>query len=262
MPLRFAANLGFLWPQLPLLDRIDAAARAGFRACEFHWPYAVPATELAARCRQANIRILGINTPRGDVSKGEFGLAALPGREVEFRGHVEKALEYALSCGGSAIHVLAGMSANTEASRSTFIENLRFASSLALKHELTLLLEPLNPHDNPGYFYSRVSEAMELLDELALPNLKLQFDAYHVARVGDDVFEQLRACHAYLGNVQIAGVPRRGEPDDSELNYREFFAELQRLNYSGYIGCEYRPHVDTDIGLAWMKNLNVSIKDE
>jgi hydroxypyruvate isomerase len=262
MSLRFAANLGFLWPQLSLLERIDAAARAGFRACEFHWPYAVPATELAARCRQANIRILGINTPRGDVSKGEFGLAALPGREVEFRGHFEKALEYALACGGNAIHVLAGMTTKTEASRSAFIENLRFASSLALKHELTLLLEPLNPHDNPGYFYSRVSEAMELLNELALPNLKLQFDAYHVARVGEDVLEQLRACRAHLGNVQIAGVPRRNEPDDSELNYREFFAELQRLNYSGYIGCEYRPNMDTDIGLAWMQNLNVSMKDE
>jgi hydroxypyruvate isomerase len=189
-------------------------------------------------------------------------LAALPGREVEFRAHFEKALEYALACGGSAIHILAGMIANTGASRDAFIENLRFASSLALKHELILLLEPLNPHDNPGYFYSRVSEAAELLEELALPNLQLQFDAYHVARVGDDVLKQLGACRAHLGNVQIAGVPRRGEPDDSELSYREFFAELQRLNYSGYIGCEYRPSVDTDSGLAWMQNLNVSIKDE
>jgi hydroxypyruvate isomerase len=262
MPLRFAANLGFLWPQLPLLERIDAAARAGFRACEFHWPYAVPAAQLGAQCKQANMRILGINTSRGDVSRGEFGLAALPGREAEFHQQFEKALEYALACGASAIHVLAGMTKQTDASRSTFIENLRFASSLALKHELTLLLEPLNPHDNPGYFYSRVNEATELLDELALPNLKLQFDAYHVARVGNDVFEQLAACRAHIGNVQIAGVPRRGEPDDSELNYREFFAELLRLDYSGYIGCEYRPNADTDIGLAWMQNLNVSMKDE
>src|SRR5690349_1182713 len=231
MPLRFAANLGFLWPQLPLLERVDAAARAGFHACEFHWPYAVPAGELAARCKQSNPRIVGINTSRGAVSRGEFGLAALPGREAEFRAQFEKVLEYALHCGAGAIHVLAGMTANTTASRTTFVENLHFAASLVSQHSVTLLLEPLNPHDNPGYFYSKVSEALELLKELALPNIKLQFDAYHVARTEGDVVSKLRQCMPHIGNVQIAGGPHRNEPDDGEFDYRELFAELSRVDY-------------------------------
>lgn len=255
MPMRFAANLGFLWPQFPLLERIDAAAQAGFRAVEFHWPYEVPADEVAARCRDVNVRILGVNTSRGEASKGEFGLAALPGKQSQFRDSFAHTVAYANACGATAIHVLAGVTQFDTSSRTAMIENLNYAASLAAAYPLTLLLEPLNPHDNPGYFYSTVAQAVSVISELARPNIKLQFDAYHVARVGGDVLALLREHVGRIGHIQIAGVPHRHEPE--EFEYRVFFTALERLNYAGYIGCEYRPRGDTDAGLAWMKTLGV-----
>jgi 2-dehydrotetronate isomerase len=257
MPIRFAANLGFLWPQLPLLERIDAASRAGFSACEFHWPYDVPAQDLGDRCRQHDVSILGINTPRGDVAKREFGLAAVPGREAAFREQFEATLQYALTCGARAIHVLAGVSEPTPAARATLIANLRWAADKASPYFVTLFLEALNPIDNPGYFYASTTEVVSVLKEVEHAAIKLQFDAYHVARVEGDVMRTWRSCHRHIGHVQIAGVPTRSEPDQSEFDYGKLFAELRLTKYSGFVGCEYKPRGDTDAGLGWMKTLGL-----
>jgi hydroxypyruvate isomerase len=252
----FSANLGFLWADRPLLYRVTAAANAHFRACEFHWPYEVAAKSLAQACREMNMTVLGINTPRGDVAKGEFGLAALPNRMSEFQDQFSAVLEYAREIGAQSIHVMAGKVAPADKirARETFLENLAHASALAATSTIQLLLEPLNARDNARYFYSTLAEAIAIIDELSLPNLKLQFDVYHVAVAEGDVLIKLRRYLPRIGNVQIAGVPDRAEPDQGEINYRAIFDELDRLGYRGFVGCEYKPRGDTDAGLAWMRS--------
>lgn len=257
--IRLAANLGFLWPEQSLLARIDAAARAGFRAVEMHWPYEVPASEVASRLRTHDLQLLGINTAPGDLHAGERGLGALAGREREFQAAIDQAIQYCKTSGGTAIHAMAGnpASADRAAARRVFLGNLRSAAARAADQGLTLLLEPLCPQDNPGYFYSRVAQAVSLIEELGLANVRLQFDVYHVARAEGDVLTRLEACRPHLGHVQIAGVPSRNEPDEGEIDYTAVFRALQRLQYPGWVGCEYRPRGATDAGLRWMSRLQL-----
>jgi 2-dehydrotetronate isomerase len=257
--MRFSANLGLLWTERPLLDRIESAARAGFRAVEMHWPYDVPASDVAATIRRTGVTLLGINTAPGDFAAGERGLGAVPGREADFQATVDQAVEYGRLAGATAIHVMAGNVpvADKVRAREVFAANLRVAAAKAAAQQLTVLLEPLNPNDNPGYFYSTLAEAAGLIDELALPNVKLQFDVYHVARAEGDVLVKLGKYRSYIGNVQIAGVPARGEPDEGEIDYPVIFAALEQLEYTGWVGCEYRPRRDTDSGLSWMDRMGL-----
>jgi 2-dehydrotetronate isomerase len=257
--MRFSANLGFLWADRPLPARIEAAARAGFRAVEMHWPYDVPANDIAAAARRWDVTLLGINTAPGNFAAGERGLGAIPGREQDFQGTVDQSIEYCRSSGATAIHAMAGNvpPSDRERARAVFAANLRVAAAKAIKHQLTLLLEPLNPNDNPGYFYSTLREAASLIEELALPNVKLQFDVYHVARSEGDVLTKLDKYRAHIGNVQIASVPARAEPDEGEIAYPVIFAALEKLKYEGWVGCEYRPRGDTDQGLGWMDRMGI-----
>jgi hydroxypyruvate isomerase len=147
--------------------------------------------------------------------------------------------------------------ADRERARAVFVANLRLAAAKAAAQQLTLLLEPLNPSDNPGYFYSTVAEAASLIEELGLPNLKLQFDVYHVARAEGDVLTRLDRYRSHIGNVQIAGVPARAEPDEGEIAYPVVLAALEKLQYAGWVGCEYRPRGDTDEGLDWMDRMGM-----
>jgi hydroxypyruvate isomerase len=258
---RFSANLGFLWPERPLPARIEAAARAGFRAVELHWPQEFVAREIAALNARLGLRLLGINTSRGSVAADEFGLGAVPGAEPRFRADFDATLAWARAAGARAIHVLAGNvpPAGRDAARAVFAANLRWAAPRAAAHGLALLLEPLNPHDHPGYFYAHVADAVALIDELALPNVRLQFDAYHVGRTDGDPVAALSRCAGRLGHVQIAAVPTRAEPDEGTLDYRGFFAALRAVGYDDFVGCEYRPRADTDTGLAWCARLGVDL---
>lgn len=258
--LRFSANLGFLWPNRPLIARIDAAARAGFKAVELHYPYDIPAAEVSAACRRHSIELLGINTNVGSGSDAHVGLAAVPGREADFAALFDQALAYAVAAGGNAVHVMAGRVPESEhvAARDVFVANLRRVAPQAAAHRLTLLLEPLNPHDMPGYFYSHVAEAADIIDRVGAPNLRLMFDAYHVGRVGDDVFALLDQHADRIGHIQIAAVPSRAEPDEGILDYRAVFRRIEEIGYDGWVGCEYRPRAATADGLGWMRTLGVS----
>jgi hydroxypyruvate isomerase len=258
---RFCANLGLLWRDRPLLQRLEAAARAGFRAIEMHWPYDVPAVEIGTVARRHGLTVLGINTAPGDFSRGERGLGAVLGRERDFQATVDQSIAYCIGCGASAIHVMAGNVAISDLARArvVFMENLRIAAAKAAEHELLLLLEPLNPRDNPGYFYSTLAEAVPLIEELAIPNIKLQFDVYHVAVSEGDVLTKLKRYMPVIGNVQIAAVPTRAEPDEGEIAYPAIFAAVDALGYAGWVGCEYLPRSDTDAGLNWTKSLGVSL---
>jgi 2-dehydrotetronate isomerase len=259
---RFSANLGLLWPGLRLLDRIDAAARAGFRAIELHFPYDVPAEDVAAAAQRHGIKILGINTTPGRFDLGERGFGAVPGRERDFQAAIDQSIEYCLRSGATAIHAMAGNVAPEDKARAraVFAGNLRIAADKAHRHGIPLLLEPLNPRDNPGYFYSSLAEAAALIDVLAHPGIKLQFDVYHVAVAEGDVLTKLAQYMPVIGNVQIAAVPSRAEPDEGEIAYPAIFAALDRLGYAGWVGCEYRPRGAMDEGLRWMAALGVALK--
>lgn len=254
--MRLSANLGMLWPELTLLERIEAAARAGFSAIELHWPYDTPAADLCRACDDHALALLSLNTTTGDVTLGEFGLGALSGREAEFRDDFRHVADYARAASASFIHVMAGVTNGDRRTTATFLDNLAFACAAA--PDLTLLLEPMNSLDRPGYFYSTSDEAAQIIRQVGAANLKILFDCYHVGRDGHDVLAQLERCLPDIGHVQIAAVPDRGEPDASDLDHRAVFQALDRLGYDGWVGCEYRPRGNTDAGLVWIERLGVS----
>ena len=258
---RFSANLGFLWPDRPLIERIDAAARAGFKAVEFHYPYATPAEALREACARNGVRILGINTDIGAGATGHRGLAAVPGREADFEALANQAITYCHAVGGTAVHVMAGLVADEDraAAADVLVANLRKATARAAEHGLTILLEPLNPRDMPGYFYSRVEQAAEIIDRVEARNLKLMFDMYHVGACQGDVLTRMREQFGRIGHVQIAAVPSRAEPDEGEIAYGRVLRTLDGLGYDGWVGAEYLPHSGTDEGLVWLQSLGMSL---
>ena len=259
--IRFSANLGFLWPDRPLTERIAAAGRAGFKAVELHFPYATPAAETKAACVDAEVKLLGINTAIDTRPGGHLGLAAVPGREADFVALIDQSIAYQVEAGGTAVHAMAGLVPEAErtAATETLVRNLTLAAEKAAAHGLTILIEPLNPNDNPGYFYSTIEPAIAVIERVAAPNLKLMFDAYHVGRAEGDVIARLKQVWPHIGHVQIAAVPSRAEPDEGELNFPAIFAVLEELGYAGWIGAEYRPRGDTNAGLAWVHALGVSL---
>lgn len=250
---RFSANLGFLWTEHRLDDAIRAAAAAGFDAVECHWPYDTPKHAVARALADTGLAMLGLNTRRGDVAAGENGLCALPGRMDDARAAIDEALEYAQAIGAGAVHIMAGK-AQGAAAHAAFIDNLRYASARA-PAGMTLLIEPLNPHDAPGYFLNSTAQAHDIISELDVPNLKLMFDCYHVGRTEGDVIARLRALLPIIGHIQFAAVPDRGPPDGGVLEYRSVFAELARLGWTKPLGAEYRPGGATEDSLGWMARL-------
>jgi 2-dehydrotetronate isomerase len=256
---KFSANLGFLWSGLPLHDQIDAAARAGFKAIEVHWPYDVSPESVRDHCDRLGLKLLGLNTSLGDTSRGDFGLGALIGREADFDQTFNQSVDYCRRSGANAIHVMAGVVApeDRHKARETFIGNLRRAAEAAT--DLTLLLEPLNQRDKPGYFYSTIKDAAEIIGEVGAPNVKVMFDIYHVGVSEGDIFRKLDRYLPLIGHVQIAAVPSRAEPDEGEIAYATVFRELDTLGYDGWVGCEYRPRGNTDDGLGWVKALGVAL---
>ena len=249
--MRFSANLGFLWADRPLPEAIMAAKAAGFDAVECHWPYAVPADEVRTALDETDLPMLGLNTVRGDVAAGENGLAALPGREAEARAAIDQALAYAAPFGARAVHVMAGFSGGPRA-HAAFAANLRHACAAAAPLGITILIEPLNHYDAPGYFLATSTQAAALIRELAMPNLKLMFDCYHLQIMEGDLTRRLTALLPIMGHVQIAAVPDRGPPDHGELDYGYVLAHLDDLGWDAPIGAEYRPGEDTDATLDWL----------
>jgi hydroxypyruvate isomerase len=249
---RFAANLGYLFTDRALVGRIDAAAAAGFRAVELQFPYDVPAADVKAAIARHKLTILGVNTPPGERA-GEFGLAAVPGREKDWRVLFTRALDYVTAIGGSAVHCLAGKVGVEQrpAADRVFAENLMRAADLAAEKNVTLLIEPINDRDRPNYFLNRVEHAADIIARLARPNLRMQFDFYHVQIMGGDLIRRLEANLPLIGHLQCSAVPSRHEPDEGEVNYPAVFAAVDRLGFSGWIGAEYRPRGRTEDGLAW-----------
>ncbi len=247
--IRFSANLGFLWADLPVDAAIRTAAAHGFAAVELHWPYDAPAARVRAVLAETGLPLLGINTVRGDP--GGFGLSALPGRAVDARAAVDQAIEFAEGTGAQAIHVMAG-TATGPAAMEAFCATLEYACA---QTDRTILIEPLNPHDAPGYFLSDTQQAVVVLDRVGAPNLKIMFDCYHIARSEGDVLGRLSALWPRIGHIQFAGMPDRGQPDQGTLDYRAVFAAIRDHGWTRPLGAEFRPQGAVEDSLDWMQTL-------
>ena len=244
--MKFSANLGFLWADRSLPEAIRAAGAAGFDAVECHWPYDEHAGAVRAALKDTGLPMLGLNTRRGDA--GENGLAALPGRERAARAAIDEAIAYADAVDAQSIHVMAGIASGPDA-HATFLENLRYACGST---DRTVLIEPLNRHDAPGYFLTQTDQAAGVIHEVALDNLRLMFDCYHVGRTEGDVITRLEALLPVIGHIQFASVPDRGAPDQGELHYPTIFDRIAKLGWGRPLGAEYKPVGETDDTLEWL----------
>jgi 2-dehydrotetronate isomerase len=252
---KFAANLTMMFNEVPFLDRFEAAAQAGFRAVEFLFPYQYSADEIAEKLRAHKLENILFNLPPGDFAAGERGIAALPEREVEFHESVASAISYARVFATPNLHVMAGLTQHG-AERKTYIENLKYAAAETAKYGITLLIEPINTRDIPGYFLNMQADAHVIRKEVGAANLKVQMDFYHAQIVEGDIAMKLSRYLPHVGHIQIASVPDRCEPDEGEVNYPYLFNLLDELSYDGWIGCEYRPRGDTVEGLKWMRDFH------
>ena len=260
---RFAANLSMLYNDVDFLDRFAAAARDGFQAVEYLFPYAYTPEQLAALLRQHGLQQVLFNAPPGDWDAGERGIACLPGREAEFREGIARAITYAQALQCPRIHVMAGLvpqDVDPATVRATYVANVRYAAEQAAAHGIQILLEPINGRDMPGFFLSRQDQAHALVAEIGAANVKVQMDLYHCQIVEGDLAMKIRQYlpTGNVGHFQIAGVPERHEPDVGEVNYPYLFQLLDTLGYDGWIGCEYKPargaapHATRD-GLGWLQ---------
>lgn len=253
MTTTFSANLGFLWTNLSLPDAIRAAARAGFDAVECHWPYDVPIGDVTAALGETGLPMLGLNTRRGNVEAGDAGLAALPNRKDEARAAIDEAIDYAGATNTQCVHVMAGK-AEGPAAETTFVENLGYAATQAAPHGITILIEPLNSYDAPGYFLSTTGHALSIMDQVGADNLKLMFDCYHVQLMEGDLTRRIKDLLPRIGHIQFAAVPDRGPPDRGEINYSYVFRTISSLGWTTPLGAEYKPFGDTDKSLGWMQH--------
>ena len=257
---KFAANLSFVFQEVEFLDRFAAAAACGFKAIEYLTPYDHPPEVIAEQLHRHGLEQALFSMPPGDWAGGERGIGALPGREQEFRDGVETALAYARATRCPLLHAMAGVLPagrdRAEAER-VYLTNLRHAADRLAGEGITLIIEPINTRDIPGYFLNTTSHAMSIIERVGQPNLKLQLDLYHVQIMEGDLAHHIRALAGHYPHVQIAGNPGRNEPDVGEINYPYLFDLLDELNYAGWIGCEYRPIGETRAGLGWARRYGI-----
>jgi hydroxypyruvate isomerase len=255
---QFAANLTMLFNEVPFLDRFERAAKAGFTAVEFLFPYAYPVREIKARLDAHRLSLVLHNLPAGDWDAGERGIAVLPDRVNEFRDGVARAVEYASALGVPQVNCLAGKApagVGDELLRKTFVANLRYAAGALKKSGIKLLIEPINTWDIPGFYLNRTPQAISIIEEVDSDNLFLQYDLYHAQRMEGELAATAEKHLARIAHVQLADNPGRHEPGTGEINYAFLFAHLDRIGYRGHVGCEYKPATTTEAGLGWMKDV-------
>lgn len=251
---KFAANLTMLFNELPFMQRFEAAAKSGFGAVEYLFPYAFDKKELAAALRDNGLAQVLHNLPAGDWDAGERGIACHPDRTKEFREGVGRAIDYATALGCPQVNCLLGklpQGVTAADARRTVVENLRFAAKELEGAGIRLLIEPVNSFDIPGFYLTRTDQALSLIDEVASSNLLLQYDIYHAQRMEGELGATLSKHIARIGHIQLADNPGRGEPGTGEINYPWIFRHIDSLGYAGWIGCEYKPRAGTLEGLAW-----------
>lgn len=255
---RLAANLTMLFTEQPFLDRFDAAARAGFEAVEFLFPYAWRTEDIRARLQANGLQLVLHNLPAGDWDAGERGIACHPDRVAEFRDGVARAVDVAQRLGVPQLNCLAGRQpegVSADEAQRTLVDNLRFAAQALQDAGLKLLVEPINTFDIPGFFLNRTAHAAALIEQVGSENLYIQYDIYHAQRMEGELAATIVRYLPRIAHVQLADNPGRHEPGTGEIHYPFLFAELDRLGYAGWIGCEYKPRHGTEAGLGWRRQL-------
>ena len=253
---RFSANLTLLFNEVEFLNRFEAAARVGFRAVEYMFPYAYEPQVLRNKLDGLGLKQVLFNLPAGNWEAGERGIALLPDRRQEFAAGVDQALRYAKALGCPCVNCLVGLmpdSITPAAVRTTLVANLRYAAELLEKEDVKLLVEPLNTRDFPGFFLSGTAQAASLIEEVGSRNLFIQYDVFHMQVMEGNITETIRKHLARIGHIQIADNPGRHEPGTGEINFTNLFRFIDEAGYAGYIGCEYRPAGKTEDGLGWLK---------
>jgi hydroxypyruvate isomerase len=254
---KFAANLSMLFTEMPFHDRFAAAAKAGFRGVEYLSPYASSKEAVAGWLSSNKLTQVLFNLPAGDWEAGERGIGCHPNRIGEFQDGVGRAIDYAKALGCTQVNCLAGIApvgADADKLRRTLVENLRFAANKLKSAGILLIAEPINTYDIPGFFLNRSTQTIALFDEVGSDNLKLQYDIYHMQRMEGELAKTMECLLPRIGHIQLADNPGRNEPGTGEINYPFLFGVLDRLNYSGWIGCEYKPLTTTDAGLGWRES--------
>lgn len=252
---KFAANLTMLFTELDFLSRFAAAGRCGFRGVEYLFPYALPKEQLAEKLHQHNLTQVLHNLPAGNWDAGDRGIACHPDRVSEFQDGVGRAIDYARALGCRQINCLAGIapkSVTSQRAREIFVDNLRYAAPRLAEHGVKLLIEPINTYDIPGFFLTNTAQAFAIMDEVAHPNIYLQYDIYHMQMMEGNLANTISKNLARIAHVQAADVPGRHEPGTGEINYAFLFKHLDSIGYQGWIGCEYKPLAKTEDGLAWL----------
>ncbi|OZN24659.1 hydroxypyruvate isomerase [Actinobacillus seminis] len=253
---KFAANLTMMFNEVPFLDRFEAAAKAGFKYVEYLWPYAYPADELKAKLDQFGLKQVLFNTAAGDVTKGEWGVSAIPGREADSCRDIDTALEYALALGCPNVHIMAAVvpeGADREAYKQTFVNNIRYAAEKFKPYGIKILLEALSPEVKPNYLLKSQFDTLELVELIDRDNVFVQLDYFHAQNVDGNLSRLTDKLDGRFAHIQIASVPDRHEPDEGEINYQYIFDKLDAMGYEGYIGCEYKPRGETAAGLGWFE---------
>jgi hydroxypyruvate isomerase len=255
---KFAANLTMLFNEVPFLERFERAAKAGFEAVEFLFPYAWPAAEIKSRLDANRLKLVLHNLPPGDWDAGERGIGCHPDRVDEFRAGVAKAIEYARALGVPQLNCLAGKvpaGVDDATLRKTFVGNLKFAAGELKKAGLKLLIEPINTFDIPGFYLNHTAQAASILDEVGADNAFIQYDIYHAQRMEGELAATMQKFLPRIAHMQLADNPGRNEPGTGEINYAFLFAHIDRIGYGGWIGCEYKPAAATEAGLGWRQRL-------
>ena len=253
---KLAANLTMLFGEVDFLERFEAAAAAGFTAVEYLFPYAYEPQALKAKLRDHELEQVLHNLPAGRWADGERGIACLPDRVDEFKSGVAQAIKYATALDCDRVNCLAGIlpeSVDAAAARETLVRNLRYAAPLLESAGITLLIEPINTRDIPGFFLSGTTQAIEIIDAVGSDNLQLQYDIYHMQIMEGDVAQAIERHLARIGHIQLADVPGRHEPGTGAIDFPSLFAHIDRVGYDGWIGCEYVPKAGTVPGLGWVK---------
>ncbi len=249
-----AANLSMMFTEVPFMERFRAAAEAGFRHVEYLFPYDFDVGEIAAALEENQLSQALFNCPPGDWEGGERGLACLPERQDDFDRSLDVAMRYAKALCVPKIHLMAGMGdANNSAQRSRYVANIAKAGAFFASEGVQLVIEPINGRDMPGYFLNDFDLASQIIDEIGLKHVALQFDFYHCQIIHGDLIRRYEALAHKVGHVQIAGVPLRHEPDVGEVHYPAIFEALDVSGYRGAVGCEYRPRAETAAGLGWAR---------
>ena len=251
---QFSANLSMLFTEVPFLERFALAAKAGFSAVEFLFPYDHPAADIRQRLDDHGLQLVLHNLPAGDWDKGERGIACHPDRVAEFQAGVRRAVDYAQALGVTQLNCLVGKAPTHLADvvlRTTLIDNLRFAAQALDEANLRLLIEPINTFDIPNFYIHTTAQGLRLIDEVAARNVFLQYDIYHAQRMEGELAATLEKNLHRIGHIQLADNPGRHEPGSGEINYDFLLPFIDRLGYSGWIGCEYKPAAQTDAGLVW-----------